>query len=285
VLWEEKFMLKLLERSIATVDQRLLMLAPDNASARGFFRNVTIDAQLHKGFVERMQSLRGGIYLEDGAIRPTELSTGGRHQTPEDENSWHLLMLGDDYRVNACVWYLEHENTTTLDRLRVRNCPLASQKATSSQFRSAIKSELERARRDDLRYSEVGGWAVGRESRCTSEGLVLALAAYSLGRIAGGALGLTTATVRHGSSTILRRLGGLPLEAGATKIQPYHDPHYDCQMELLRFDSRSPNAKYAPLIAELTERLATVPVVASSEMADPYESTEVAAASEALFAA
>ena len=56
-------------------------------------------------------------------------------------------------------------------------------------------------------------------------------------------------------------------------------------MELLRFDSRRPSPKYAPLIAELTERLATVPVIARTEMADPFEYTEVAAASESLFAA
>jgi len=230
-----------------------------------------------------MQRLRGNIYLEDGAITQTQLSTGGRHQTPEDENSWHLLMLGREH-VSACVWYLEHESTTSIEQLRVRTCPLASRPGTQQRFREAIQSELARARRDKMRYAEVGGWAVSRESRCTSEGLVLALAAYSLGRISGGALGLTTATVRHASSTILRRIGGSHLVAGATALQTYFDPHYDCEMELLRFDSRRPNTKYEPLIAELTERLATVPVLASAELADPCEDQDVAAAAS-LFAA
>jgi len=231
-----------------------------------------------------MQRLRGNIYLEDGAITQTQLSTSGRHQTPEDENSWHLLMLGRDHQVSACVWYLEHENTTSLERLRVRTCPLATRQRTREQFRIAIQSELERARSANMRYAEVGGWAVSRESRCTSEGLVLALAAYSLGRIAGGALGLTTATVRHASSAILRRIGGSHLVADSTPLQTYFDPHYDCEMELLRFDSRRPNAKFGSLIAELTKRLATVPVIASTDLADPFEYPEVAA-SASLFAA
>ena len=278
-------MLKLLERSVATVDQRLVLLAPPKASARRFFRNVEVDPRLHASFVGEMQSVRGGIYLQDGAIAPTHLTEGGRHQTPEDESSWHLLILNREQRVTACVWYLEHENTTSVDRLRARNCALATKPSSKQQFRAAIESELARARHDDLHYAEVGGWAVAPDNRCTSEGLVLALAAYSLGRISGGALGLTTATVRHASSTILRRIGGSHLVAGSTPVPAYFDPRYGCEMELLRFDSRRPNAKFAPLIAELTKRLATVTVIARTEMADQYEYTDAAAASASLFAA
>ncbi len=124
-----------------------------------------------------------------------------------------------------------------------------------------------------------------RDSRCTSEGLVLALAAYSLGRIAGGALGLTTATVRHASSTILRRLGGSHLEAHGETVPPYFDARYNCEMELLRFDSRRPSAKYAPLIEQLKDKLATVPVIARSALADPYEYADKPVAAPTLFAA
>ena len=121
-----------------------------------------------------------------------------------------------------------------------------------------------------MRYAEVGGWAVARESRCTSEGLLLALGAYSLGRALGGALGLTTATVRHSSSTILRRLGGGHLEAGGTAVPSYYDPRYRCEMELLRFDSRRPNAKYAGLIDTLAGKLTNVLVVANTVASDAF---------------
>jgi hypothetical protein len=47
-------------------------------------------------------------------------------------------------------------------------------------------------------------------------------------------------------------------------VPDYYDPHYDCQMELLRFDSRRPNPRYAPLIDHLKEKLTHVTVVASA---------------------
>jgi hypothetical protein len=125
-----------------------------------------------------------------------------------------------------------------------------------------VTSERDRASRQGLRYAEVGGWAVSEASRCTSEGLVIALAAYSLGRALGGALGLTTATVRHASATILKRLGGSLLEVGGAIIPPYYDPHYKCEMELLRFDSRYPGARYGGLVETLAAQLSGVPVIA-----------------------
>jgi hypothetical protein len=139
----------------------------------------------------------------------------------------------------------------------------------------AVESEIARARRDYLHYAEVGGWAVAKESRCTSEGLVLALAGFSLGRLCGGCLGITTATVRHYSSSILRRLGGSRLEIDGATVPPYYDSKYDCHMELLRFDSRRPDAKYNRLITSLTDKLAGVLVIAkppsSASLADEID--------------
>jgi hypothetical protein len=259
-------MLKLLERNIEAVENRLVLLAPSHTSVPDGFRNVMFDSRRHRQFVREMQFLRGSIYLEDGALKHEELSADGLHQTPEDERSWHLLMLGRDGGVNACVWYLEHPTTASLENLRIRNCPLARTGAWSQTLRDAVASEIARARQNHLRYAEVGGWAVSQRCRCTSEGLVLALAAYSLGRRLGGALGITTATVRHSSSTILRRLGGSHLEVGGTVVPSYFDPKYNCEMELLRFDSRQPNAKYAWLIESLRNRLNDVAVLASDRI-------------------
>ena len=136
----------------------------------------------------------------------------------------------------------------------------------SSEWRDtlvgAVDAEIARAGSEKLHYAEVGGWAVSRACRCTSEGLLLALAAYSLGRRLGGVLGITTATVRHSSSTILRRLGGTSLEFDGRVVPSYFDPKYNCEMELLRFDSRRPNRKYAGLVELLRERLSNVTVVA-----------------------
>jgi hypothetical protein len=255
-------MLKLLERNIASIERRLVLLAPPSSSIGPFFRNIHTDEAYHQALVHELQRLRGSIYLEDGALERQQLSSGGLHVTPEDEKSWHMLFLNGS-RVNACVWYLQHDCDVTLERLRVRNCPLMHVHPLRGTLERAIENELSRAQRAGLHYAEVGGWAVSPQSRCTSEGLLLALAAYSLGRIAGGALGMTTATVRHSSSTILRRIGGRPLEADGVTVPSYYDPKYGCDMELLRFDSREPSSKYAPFIAQIERRLADVRVIAS----------------------
>ena len=253
-------MLKLLERTIHSLDNRLVLLAPDSSVVEKF-RNASVDSRRHGQLVREMQALRGSVYLQDGAIRPDQLSADGLHETAEDERSWHLLTVDKDQRVTGCAWYLEHDGPVGVDHLRVRHTPLARSGWRQKMWRG-VEAELRRARQAGLRYVEVGGWAVAPESRCTSEGLVLALAGYSLGRIRGGCLGITTATVRHCSSSILRRLGGAPLASGESQVPRYFDPRYDCEMEILRFDSRHPGRKYAGLIKMLQDKMRDIHVIA-----------------------
>jgi hypothetical protein len=257
-------MLKLLERTIHSLDDRLVLLAP-KASVPALFHNVETDSRHHALLVREMQALRGSVYLHDGAIGRDQLSAEGLHETAEDERSWHLLTLDKNRRVSGCAWYLEHDSSVRADELRVRHTPLA-RSGWREKLWSGVETELARARDLGLRYVEVGGWAVSATSRCTSEGLVLALAGYSLGRIRGGCLGITTATVRHGSSSILRRLGGAPLVAGDAAVPRYYDPRYDCDMEILRFDSRYPGRKYASLIKLLQEKMSHVHVIAPASV-------------------
>lgn len=261
------YMLKLLERNIASVEQRLLLLAPSQASVPAFLGHVEIDSRMHRERVRQMQGLRGGVYLNDGAVVPEQLSPEGLHQTPEDERSWHLLTLDKHDRVSACAWFLQHDQTVQADDLRVGHSPLAREAAWRGPLWGAVESEIESARRDRIGYVEVGGWAVAEDNRNSTDGLVLALAGYSLGRVCGGVLGLTTATIRHCSSTILRRLGGASLAFGDVTIPAYYDPKYRCEMELLRFDSRRPNPKYSGLIELLREKLADVQVIAPRAVA------------------
>ncbi|HTM26229.1 MAG TPA: hypothetical protein VL225_13615 [Vicinamibacterales bacterium] len=256
-------MIRLLERNIASIEKRLVLVAPPDIGLPESFRNVTADRGRHQQLVQEMQRLRGSVYLQDGAVQRDQLTTDGLHRTPEDDRSWHLLMLNGRREVSSCAWYMEHDEAARFEHLRVRNCGLARVDGWRERLSQAVESELQRARENGLRYAEVGGWAVAKGSRCTSEGLLLALAAYSLGRTLGGALGITMATVRHSSSTILRRLGGSLLEVGGSIVPPYYDPKYRCEMELLRFDSRRPSAKYGSLIELLGRRLHFVSVVAT----------------------
>jgi hypothetical protein len=254
-------MLKVLQRAISTVDQRLLLLMPPDTEVPDHFNNFEFDGGRHREVMREVQRFRGDIYYQDGAVGRHQLTADGLHQTPEDDNSWHLVMVNRQDRITACAWFRDHDNHVYLDRLRLKSCPLASAPEFRDKLWKAVDVEIWRAREAGLRYAEVGGWAVAHESRGTSDGLIVALAAYSLGRICGGALGITTATTRHGSSSILCRMGGSRLELEGSAFPPYFDPHYQCLMEILRFDSRKPTARFSGAVELLHERLADVPVV------------------------
>ena len=92
-------------------------------------------------------------------------------------------------------------------------------------------------------YVELGGWVVGAELRCSTEAIRMLLMMYALSQALGGAIALSTATTRHNSSSILRRTGGRPLEAESAEVLPYFDPAYNCEMEMIAFDSRFPNPR------------------------------------------
>ena len=212
-------MLKLLERAVASSHDRLMLLAP-YAPSTGNFKFVETDGKQHRKILSEMQGLRGSVYLKDGAVTRRQLSLDGLHETAEDSRSWHLLMLDSDHRVSGCAWYLEHDDRIGVQDCRVWNSPLASGE-WRGKLRAAVESEFSRARQASLRFVEVGGWAVGERNRCSADGLVLALAGYSLGQARGGCLGMTTATVRHCSSSILRRIGGSSLEAEGAALPSY----------------------------------------------------------------
>jgi hypothetical protein len=256
-------MLKALDRNIALASDRIVFLAPsDAASVADVFPHVSVDAPRHAELVREVQRFRGGIYLKDGAIQPHQVTVDGRHETPEDENSWHLLLLDKDRHVCAAALYLEHENTVTFDRLRVRHCAMAQDREWRDKLVRAVDGELDRARREGMRYVELGGWAVSEESRGTAGPLALALALHGFSRRAAGALGMTTATFRHCSSTILKRLGGSRFEVDGVTLPPYFEPRYQCLMELLRFDSRTPQSKYQNLVDHMRDTMERITVIA-----------------------
>ena len=62
-------------------------------------------------------------------------------------------------------------------------------------------------------------------------------------------------------------------------MPPYYDPHYRCEMELLTFDSRRPNERYANLIEFLKEKLSNVSVVGTTtaDAADRLAEERIAA--------
>jgi hypothetical protein len=93
--------------------------------------------------------------------------------------------------------------------------------------------------------------------------LRMVLGAYAFSREFGGAVGLATATVRHSSASILRRIGGQPLERGGETVPAYADRQYNCEMELLRFYSWALNPRYDVWIEEMAEEIREVAVISA----------------------
>jgi hypothetical protein len=260
-------MLRLIESSVAAIEQRLVLVAPLHVTRFDAFSKVTADTAHNRRLVEEMQRLRGSIYLNEGNLKAHELTSDGRHRTPEDDLSWHLLMTDQAGRIRSCALYLEHENVSTIEDLRLKNCPLVKRADSRDKVKFAVEAEIARATAEGLRFAEVGGWAISKERRGSPEGLMIALATYGLSRMLGGAIGITTANVAHSCSSILRRFGGAYLEFEGKPIPSYFDPKYNTEIDLLRFDSRHPSPRYAELIDSVMNVLANVSVVSGSRAA------------------
>lgn len=257
-------MLTLLERNIKAIEQRLVLLAPAAQPAPDEFRHVSVDSRRYRKLLHGLQRLRGQIYLQDGAIQPSELSRNGRHRMPQDGHSWHLVMLNATGQVSGCIWYREHGSDVSMNDLRVRTCPLITDEDWHPRLTRAIEAEMARATAESVRYAEVGGWAVSAQAQCPAEGFLLALGAYSLSRLLGHGIGLTTATYRHSSAAILCRLGLSRFVVDGEPLPVYYDPKYRCEMELLHFDSRVSSPRYECAIELLKQRLRQTVVVSAT---------------------
>jgi hypothetical protein len=253
--------MKLIPSSLSSAHQELILLAPCASQAPAQFQNVLIDPRRYESILADTQRMRGRIYLEDGAIESRQLTSDGRHCSPADPESWHLLTLDHRGSVSGCVRYREHRNTVSFQDLALRNSALAESREWGVKLKSAVEADLAAARREAISYVEVGGWALEKERRCTGEALRTALATYGLAQILGGCVGVATATMRNSSASILRRIGGRALEIEGEKLPAYYDPRYKCQMEIVRFSSGSPNPRYWRWIDQIAATLLNVPVL------------------------
>ncbi len=251
---------------------QMLLLAPADTFVPDSFARVESDSNYHAEILSGLQRLRGETYFEDGAIDYSELQPDGRYVQEADESAWHLVTLDRRGEVCGCARYIAHPRFVSFADTTVSRCPLSLSAEWGPRFRRAVESEIELANRLRVGYVEVGGWALAPEIRCTSDALRIALGMFSLARLLGGCIGLTTATRRHCSASILRRIGGQPLMRQGIEIPGYFDPHYDCQMEVLRFDSARPNPRFEHWIEELRGHLSAIPVIHTNMRRDSSSS-------------
>ncbi|HXK05585.1 MAG TPA: hypothetical protein VMS37_24485 [Verrucomicrobiae bacterium] len=240
---------------------RLVVLVPAQTQAPDTFSNPEIDPDGYDRLMAEMQRLRGSVYVRDGAVRRSDLTLDGRHRLAVDKKSWHVLSLDRDDNVCACLRYVDETWAGGFDDLWIRNAAFSRVSALSHRFRRAVEVEMHTARRMGMRFGEVGGWAVAENQRATFEPLRIILATYGLLRLLGGVRGVATATFRHDSAPILRRIGLNPLVGDGVELPSYFDPHYGCRMEALQFDSRYPAARYEDWVGNLADALRVAPAI------------------------
>lgn len=237
-----------------------VLLAPHSIDP-GVFTNIVTDFSAHNAFLADAQKLRGRIALQEGAIDASQLSAEGRHIQPADDSSWHILTLDHDGQVAACARYFAHDGDVRYEDLAVSRTSLAKSETWGQALRNAVEIEIHEAKVRGCSYVELGGWVISEALRCTTEALRTIATAYAFAQLFGGGLGITTASTRRCSATILKRVGGLRLRHAGVELPTYYDEHYHCEMEILRFDAFRPNAKYLKWIEACRPYLAHVPVI------------------------
>lgn len=267
---------------LAAAGRRLVLLAPDIGGIPPGFAMLRPDEGRHESLLAKAQRLRGETYLEDGAIELSQLTSDGRFCVAKDKESWHLLALNDAGEVRGCARYLAHDNRVPFAQLGVRRSALAQSKPWDQKLRWAVETDLLLARKRNYAYVELGGWALHQELRGSTEAIRIALAAYALGRNLGGCIGITAATTRHSSSSILRRIGGQSLAAGGAELPSYYDPNYRCEMSVLRFDSSLPNPRYEGWIEQIRDQIWTTPVICRTAQAPFWKNDGLRALGQAV---
>jgi len=243
--------------------RKLVLLAASTDLVPAHFQQRRVDAARHGYLLHAAQRLRGAVYLSDGAITQTDLAPDGRYISRMDQNCWHFLVLNETGEVRGTIRYRPNAPALRFEELGISQSALARDGEWGLRLRRAVESEMALARQRGIQYVEVGGWAMGQEMRCSSESLRLALTSYALALTSGGALGIVNATQRHGSSQILRKMGGTPLQWQDRELPPYYDPRYRCQMEILRFDSDHLQPRIAEHVRTLADALPGIEVIAA----------------------
>jgi hypothetical protein len=252
--------MKTMVRSGRSADTQFVVLAPQQVAVPPTMATIHRDEHIYRSFLADLQRFRGATYLSDGAISRQELTPDGRHVSALDEQSWHVLGVNGRGKVCACLRFSE-ETGARYEDLWVRQAAVARCPTWGGRFRRAVESQMARAETECLRFGEVGGWAVAQARRCTVEALRIILATYGLLELLGGCIGVATATLRHESAGILRRIGLWPIAVDGLTIPVYYDDRYGCQMEVLEFDSRHPNTRYKTWMLQLRSHLKMVPVI------------------------
>ena len=194
--------------------RRLILLAPTVDQIDSRFAEGISSTDRYNDLLAELQRFRGNIYLQDGAVRASELQADGRHCVDADYSGWHVVAVDGQGEVCGCSRYRIYSPDAHFSELAVGRSALARSAMWRSALIAAIQGERDLARQKRVHFVEVGGWAISAELRRTTEALRIALATYALADYLGGCVGLHRAEIPRGhlcrQSLPIRRIDPLP---------------------------------------------------------------------------
>jgi hypothetical protein len=233
------------------------ILAPSYGEVPDSLTGACLDSRLHANTLFDIQVLRGSVYREYGPIA-AQLLADGRHYQTVDAQSWHIVLQDSNDRLLGCSRYRPVEGG--FEQLGASQSAIAQSQRFGPVLRAAVEHQIGHARRNRIQFGEVGAWALRPEVRCSSAAVNIALMTFVLAESLGGGVGITTATTRHHSASILRRLGGRRMP----ELPAYYDPKYGCVIEILHFSSANLDAQFTDRVKKLRSEIESIPVLCAA---------------------
>ena len=245
-------------------DVNLTVVAPSADRIPEWLPNVLVDEGVYSDTIDDIQRFRGYVYVQDKAIPTSALDTQGRHVSEYDYHAWHLILrdrrqdLCGAIRVGIVAYGAENRNMDDLQIVQYLSRMTPEGKAP---LETSVMAFLNRCYSLQPSICEPGAWAVAEDVRKGRLAPVLAASIWSLLRAVGGAAGVATATTRHQSSEILRKMGGFELFADGLPLPAFYDAHHDCLIELVGFDSGYLNPRLEATVLEVEEYINDLPII------------------------
>ncbi len=258
------------ERSVCRTGRlRFKVLAPSQGEVPKALTHAVKSSERHSDLMYDVQMLRGNVYREYAGIAASLLPDGRHCQEQLDAQSWHILLQSEAGQVVGCSRYRPIYGG--FEQLACSRSALADSPATGPTLRAAFQQQFAFARRRGIQYGEVGAWAIDGGARCSTAAVNIALMSFALAERLGGGMAITTATTRHHSSAILKRLGGKPLGG----LMPYYEPIFGCDIEVLQFDMDHLGQRFTTKLDDLKAELHRTPIICRNENTLSYSRPQV----------
>ncbi len=228
--------------------------------------SMTRDSDLRYDFMFELFKMRGSVYLQDGAISEENLDKFGKYVSPHDKYSWQVLLLDSSKKPhgglrirfwdfeNIRAHFMQTHAKELIDRMDCDN---------QKVYQESIIRFLDEEMRTKF-FGEVAGLVITDYEKNSPAALLLVAFCFAFGEFVGGFNALVSATERHYSNRIMRKIGGHRIPHKETKeyLNTFFDSKYNCNMEYIVFESACPAALIQDLCKKIQEKLKTTLVLA-----------------------